>query len=611
MQNIKVIAILTLSLVMFLINAVDVFAGQPAKTYTPDQSRTITDLGEPVRMLLDSKAMEISYTGAESKSAVKRLYPALADAGTDTLARLYEYYDGVSPVSYLFINGSGDDGLTWSSCCWIDLYGGTYPSLDFFGNGKQMYGTFVPPATFENGGAFMLVSVPNPTDHNTWFVNFSSVAPSGWYGMKMVEIASDNGQQSWNWGFQSGILSLASHSPALLDVPWVFGSSSGQPFGSYYEAYGGCRTTSADIDHLTGKSYAVYDRLETARNQYQLLIRQDSFSDWYAGTDAAAKCFADSNQHIINPVVAAYAGRVLVVATTYHDSAVGDKDIVCWYTRNGDVDSLNHLSTVAATGAAEDYPELSHIADSAFVCTFVKSEDLYACWTTNGGATWSAPQQVNSATELVVEEYRTADIGDGGHKVMYEYRLAGDSTVYLGLKTLVMSDADGDGVLDAFDNCPHVSNPSQLDTDADLIGDACDNCLTVANPTQTDADHDGIGDACDLCTDTDGDGYGNPGYPANTCALDNCPGVANPGQQDSDMDGVGDACDICGDADGNGMVNVTDAVYLLNYVFSGGLPPYPLLIGDVDCNGMVNISDAVYLIAYIFASGSAPCTGCK
>lgn len=599
-----------------------------AKTVTgmnyAEQIRTITVVEQPKRQLLETRTLKFGFSDQTPKAeeasrredlavsgTVGSLHPALADAGNDTLGRLYEYYDGVSPLSYLYINGSGNDGLNWSSCCWIDLYGGSYPSLDYFGGGKQMYGTFVPPTTFENGGAFMLVTIPNPMDQNTWLVNFSSMAFAGWHGMKMVEIACDNGQQSWNWGFQSGIVSQSYPGPTLIDVPWVFGSSNGQPYGSYYEEFDHCQTTSADIDHTTGKTFAVYDRYNPTRDQLQLIIRQDLFSNWYAPTHTALRDFADSNQQIIYPVVAVNANRVVVVVATYHDSAAGNKDIVCFYTRTGNVDSLSSMSVIAGSSDAENYPELSHIADSAFVCTFVKGNALFASWSSNGGANWSAGSQISSSTEQVVEEYRTADIADGGHKVMYEYRLTGDSTVYLALKNLVMNDSDGDGIADAFDNCPSVANPAQTDTDADGVGDACDNCPLVANPSQNDADLDGLGDACDICTDTDGDGFGNPGFPANTCPADNCPGIANPGQQDTNGNGIGDACDYCGNADGNGVVNVSDVVYLLNYIFAGGLPPYPVEMGNVDCNGLVNISDVTYLLAYIFGSGPAPCDGCK
>jgi hypothetical protein len=67
---------------------------------------------------------------------------------------------------------------------------------------------------------------------------------------------------------------------------------------------------------------------------------------------------------------------------------------------------------------------------------------------------------------------------------------------------------------------------------------------------------------------------------------------------------------ICGDADGNTIVNISDAVYLIAYIFGGGPAPDPLLSGDADCNEIVNISDTVYLIAYIFGGGPAPCAEC-
>ncbi|MCX6832484.1 MAG: dockerin type I repeat-containing protein, partial [candidate division Zixibacteria bacterium] len=64
-----------------------------------------------------------------------------------------------------------------------------------------------------------------------------------------------------------------------------------------------------------------------------------------------------------------------------------------------------------------------------------------------------------------------------------------------------------------------------------------------------------------------------------------------------------------GDANGDATIDISDAVYLISYIFSGGLAPIPYAIcsGDANCDCAVDISDAVYLIAYIFSGGAAPC----
>jgi hypothetical protein len=63
---------------------------------------------------------------------------------------------------------------------------------------------------------------------------------------------------------------------------------------------------------------------------------------------------------------------------------------------------------------------------------------------------------------------------------------------------------------------------------------------------------------------------------------------------------------IVGDADGDGVINVSDIVYLINFVFAEGPAPEPEAAGDVDCNGTVNVSDVVVLIQYVFGEGPTP-----
>jgi len=63
---------------------------------------------------------------------------------------------------------------------------------------------------------------------------------------------------------------------------------------------------------------------------------------------------------------------------------------------------------------------------------------------------------------------------------------------------------------------------------------------------------------------------------------------------------------ITGDANGDKVVNVTDVVYLINYLFKGGSAPVPLSTGDVNCDGKVTVSDVIYLINYLFKGGPKP-----
>jgi hypothetical protein len=67
----------------------------------------------------------------------------------------------------------------------------------------------------------------------------------------------------------------------------------------------------------------------------------------------------------------------------------------------------------------------------------------------------------------------------------------------------------------------------------------------------------------------------------------------------------------CGDIDANTLVNISDVVYLIAWIFGGGPPPEPMVAADVDCNEIVNIADAAYLIMRIFGGGPEPCAFCK
>jgi hypothetical protein len=67
---------------------------------------------------------------------------------------------------------------------------------------------------------------------------------------------------------------------------------------------------------------------------------------------------------------------------------------------------------------------------------------------------------------------------------------------------------------------------------------------------------------------------------------------------------------FAGDADASTEVDIDDVVYLLNYIFAGGCPPWDLNSGDADQSCGIDIDDVVYLIEFIFVGGPAPLPGC-
>lgn len=61
-----------------------------------------------------------------------------------------------------------------------------------------------------------------------------------------------------------------------------------------------------------------------------------------------------------------------------------------------------------------------------------------------------------------------------------------------------------------------------------------------------------------------------------------------------------------GDANADGQINLSDAIYLLNYLFRGGPAPDPMAAGDANCDDSVIIGDAIYLLNYLFKAGPEP-----
>ena len=133
-----------------------------------------------------------------------------------------------------------------------------------------------------------------------------------------------------------------------------------------------------------------------------------------------------------------------------------------------------------------------------------------------------------------------------GRVARIEFRVRGlggaDSQVWIDNISLLRAasgDSDGDGIVDAADNCPSVANSAQTDTDGDGIGDPCETFR------RADANHDGsvdMGDAVFLLFHLF-------------------------------VDRQFTTCEKAFDGDDSGVVDLGDVLVTLNFLFLGGKAP--------------------------------------
>jgi hypothetical protein len=63
---------------------------------------------------------------------------------------------------------------------------------------------------------------------------------------------------------------------------------------------------------------------------------------------------------------------------------------------------------------------------------------------------------------------------------------------------------------------------------------------------------------------------------------------------------------IRGDPDDSGALNITDGIYVLNFLFLGGPPPWCPDAADADNSGSINITDGIYVLNFLFLGGPPP-----
>lgn len=349
-----------------------------------------------------------------------QLHPGFDRAGATQMAAYKD--EDLANIIWTFTTTDGapyDPGVVYDN-------GGDYPSIKKW-DGTTFFGTFVTDYLDLFGGATYLFKTTDPTDNTNYEMTYWDWSGYGWSDMIDADIACDSSQQPFEWGVSSYVISTT-YGDGYTDGPTVVyqdEEEEGSGFISWYYL-DGCAHTDIDIDHSTIMSYAVYDWYDPDVNvsYWKLLVRAQDFELIETGSDELFELDTGGNAEY--PAIAAQEGNIVILAET---DINGNKDIICLY--GSDPSSLS-TSFVVDTGDDERFPDVRHVNGQKFIATYVKDGDLYATETTDGGATWSAPWQINDNAGCVVEEYKTSDLSGAGAKAMWEEDCGDDIDIYIG-----------------------------------------------------------------------------------------------------------------------------------------------------------------------------------
>jgi hypothetical protein len=206
-------------------------------------------------------------------------------------------------------------------------------------------------------------------------------------------------------------------------------------------------------------------------------------------------------------VPAGLSGVKAIAAGGYHSLALKvDGTVVVW----GD----NHYGQTSIPAGLSG---VTAIAAGYYHSVALKADGTVVAWGHNGHGQSTVPADLSGVKAIASGGYHNLALKADGTVVAWGENSRGESSVPAGLSGVtaiasgdahslaVVPDLDGDGVPDAYDNCPATPNADQSDADGDGVGDACEVAIAPTITSQPESQIAYVGEAASFSAAASGD----------------------------------------------------------------------------------------------------------
>jgi len=308
---------------------------------------------------------------------------------------------------------------------------------------------------------------------------------------------------------------------------------------------------------------------------------------------------------IISPPTSALDQSGKVHLSVEQHEAIGDQRAILYMNMNLDGSNPTPWDTVDffdITSDPEVAPSIGVDDNGDIHLVYNKGGEIYYTNSTNGGGSWSAPQNISNSPSTLSHSPSLTASGSkilcvwieetGGDKYVYAEAIPGTplQVTTMGVASApVVDPPQGDLALILW-QAEGILGESKIrrvwwDCVAETLGEATEIARFHAQYPQV------VSGECEaFIVGTDSVNLVFTGIPEYEVFLTS---ILTPL--------------LHGDANEDQVIDLGDVVYLINYLFKGGPPPVPCLeAGDANCDGFVDLGDVVSLVNYLFKGGPPP-----
>ncbi|MGC9308943.1 MAG: exo-alpha-sialidase [Thermoplasmatota archaeon] len=401
----KIVAVLTVTAAMLCVPIAQSFQGaEPVWSLTATMDREPVAAPNPVTDPATTAScngdIQLSSAGEDDE------HPTVIRAADGSYVAAWERQLGALEGHIYFMRST--DGSSWSELFNTntgDMASNlqNWPVLVSPPGGDVMYGAW----NDRTAQSIYVMYAPDPADPGTWEIG--ALDHSGYDSERSSFSGAAMSDTTWGWAYVGHVEYAGYDLPSAIEAEFQLGAWEEAVFSWTGDQFFPL-SYNADMAATPNHFWQTWDYENETSGGHGIGIHwgdpneEGDMALWPVKT-------WEGNDPYMDPAIGA-SGSNLCVVYMSQNPTFGDWDLSCKYSSN-EGETWQDGTFPAESQVDDMHPEI-FMSGSSVYCAFIRDGNLYLAKSTDGGATWEEPEQINDEDGTVVEEPSSLKVSQGG-----------------------------------------------------------------------------------------------------------------------------------------------------------------------------------------------------